>query len=733
MWLLSTARAELHFFSDPAAVPKGYATLSHTWSQDPNNPEQSFQDAQRIATECRANGTNPRDVVCEKIRMCCITAERDGYHWVWIDTCCINKESSTELSEAINSMFTWYVLCEVCYAFLDDVSSDDDPKATNSQFRHSRWHTRGWTLQELLAPALVYFLSKDWETIGSKHDLAETLEGITRIYSKYLTRDWDFLTASIAVKMRWASRRKTSRVEDEAYCLLGLFDINMPTLYGEGRQAFIRLQAEIVRLSYDTTLFAWGNVHLPSDETLAQAPSQGNVDNFHDFHEYLFAPSPAYFHIPYFYAAAVTLKEKVSHFLMSHEKALDVRNRVTSFGAVTPPSFTLTPHGMKCHFPIAEADGPTIMVLLAFKYPYKHVGLLLCPAQPSEFQDPNLPVYYVSWRFKTTDSHRVLRLADLGDDLDSLTFRGQSLKPVWRDICIRAAPRTQDRTDTPHMIIRMRHDQTIALFRVPRCLIGELSALQLLVFSSVFETDDNAAHERVLLCQEASIPVRIRIKTGICKRASTDEAPMHWAWAMTASRKTWYDSWDRPHDCATDHVDDWKGEQRSFGDEERTVRISFTTDRHNKKTRVLHVELHGTVYEELQREANVWIGREDPSRSLAAAAALESARPGTGEALDVQLTPEGLPVSHTPLPTPTTSSSLSTNAALPRGVVATTNADSTPAARLRDAIASPIIDPRTLDLGSLSASDLDALKLRLSHLLPLLEALRLVAPDSVPP
>ena len=116
MWVLSTARAELHYFSDCAAVTGGYAILSHTWTQDPAG-EQTFQDIQDIIKVCKITGETPRHRVGEKIRRCCEIAESDGYDWIWIDSCCINKESSTELSEAINSMFNWYALSEVCYVY----------------------------------------------------------------------------------------------------------------------------------------------------------------------------------------------------------------------------------------------------------------------------------------------------------------------------------------------------------------------------------------------------------------------------------------------------------------------------------------------------------------------------------------------------------------------------------------------------------------------------------------
>lgn len=254
MQLLSTDRAELHEFANPEAVDGGYAILSHTWGDE----ESTLQDIKDLERKCRAEGTNPRDYAPEKIRQSCLLAERHGYHWIWIDTCCIDKTSSAELSEAINSMFTYYSSSEVCYAYLEDVPTGDQLDATHSAFRLSRWHTRGWTLQELIAPQYVLFLSMSWELLGDKAELSTLLHEITGVPRRVLTLELDHTVPSIASRMSWASMRQTSRPEDEAYCLMGLFNVTMPTIYGEGQRAFHRLQEEIMKQSFDTSLFAWG-------------------------------------------------------------------------------------------------------------------------------------------------------------------------------------------------------------------------------------------------------------------------------------------------------------------------------------------------------------------------------------------------------------------------------------------------------------------------------------------
>ncbi|KAI1737456.1 heterokaryon incompatibility protein-domain-containing protein [Xylaria scruposa] len=241
-----------------------YAILSHTW----NNEEVSFSEFQ--------NGEGPSLQGYQKILACCRQAASDGLDAVWIDTCCIDKRSSAELSEAINSMFKWYQNAAICYAYLDDVVNVDDSASVSrlpASFSKSRWFTRGWTLQELLAPSVVVFYSVGWVRIGSRRDLADIIAEITRISMRFLETG-DFTNFSIAQRMSWASQRQTTRIEDQAYCLLGLFGVNMPLLYGEGDQAFVRLQQEIMKESDDQTIFAWFSEQSPhlSGGLLASSP-----------------------------------------------------------------------------------------------------------------------------------------------------------------------------------------------------------------------------------------------------------------------------------------------------------------------------------------------------------------------------------------------------------------------------------------------------------------------------
>ena len=286
MWLLSTSRAELYYFVSPESVPGGYAILSHVW--DPPS-EQSFQGVQALRASCAQTGLNPRDYVPDKIRECCKLAEKHGDDWLWVDTCCIDKTSSTELSEAINSMFRYYSLANVCYAFLADVPTADTATLSHegSTFRASRWHKRGWTLQELLAPAVLFFVSGTWEMLGSKAELGDILEQITRVPPKVLLNQENFRDSSVAQRMSWAAGRETTRPEDEAYCLMGIFEITMPALYGEGRRAFRRLQQEIMKQCVDTSIFTWSNTPPEAfpDLVRVNALQLGGCHSGHDAHD----------------------------------------------------------------------------------------------------------------------------------------------------------------------------------------------------------------------------------------------------------------------------------------------------------------------------------------------------------------------------------------------------------------------------------------------------------------
>lgn len=205
-----------------------YAILSHTWGQDCD--EVTFDDIIR--------GTGTEKAGYRKITFCAKQAVSDGLQFFWVDTCCINKESSAELQEAINSMFRYYRNAAHCYVFLSDVSLDS-LAAEDLAFQKSKWFTRGWTLQELLAPKSVKFYSKEWKLLGSKSSRVKEIAEVTHIPTEALEQG-DLLSFTVEQRMAWAKERETTREEDLAYCLLGVFDINMPLIYGERKEKAIK-------------------------------------------------------------------------------------------------------------------------------------------------------------------------------------------------------------------------------------------------------------------------------------------------------------------------------------------------------------------------------------------------------------------------------------------------------------------------------------------------------------
>lgn len=217
-----------------------YAILSHTWGAD--DEEVKLQDV--------VEGKGKGKPGYQKILFCGQQARLDGLEYFWVDTCCIDKTNSVELTEAINSMFRWYQIAQKCYVYLADVlyiSSQPRKPAQSTwetEFRKSRWFSRGWTLQELIAPVVVEFYSVDRQRLGDKRSLEQTLHEITRIPIRALQggslSDFDFDT-----RISWSMKRVTSKEEDRAYSLISLLGLSMSLIYGEGEQAaFRRLRRE---------------------------------------------------------------------------------------------------------------------------------------------------------------------------------------------------------------------------------------------------------------------------------------------------------------------------------------------------------------------------------------------------------------------------------------------------------------------------------------------------------
>ncbi|KAK3644335.1 hypothetical protein LTR56_005427 [Elasticomyces elasticus] len=247
MWLIDVHTYKLKAFYD-SNIPK-FAILSHTWGDD----ELTFQGIQNPEAS-----TWPSFV---KVRRTCELALKDGLEWVWIDTCCIDKSSSAELSEAINSMFRWYNGARICYVLLSDfegtngVADDSHFSKCVAKLKKCRWFSRGWCLQELIgtlvliAPQILQFYDKDWVFVSTRHDIPEQLSEVTGICRSML--DWPWIDG-----FSWKSDSEFSD-NDFSHWGGGIFDINMTLLYGEGANAFARLQEEIIKRSADHSVLAW--------------------------------------------------------------------------------------------------------------------------------------------------------------------------------------------------------------------------------------------------------------------------------------------------------------------------------------------------------------------------------------------------------------------------------------------------------------------------------------------
>jgi len=214
----------------------------------------------------------------DKIQPCCEQALKDDIKYIWVGTCCVNNDSKTELSEAINTVFRWYEEAEVCYAYLVDVKRDKKhtDETWYTSFVGSSWFKSPWTLQELLAPKSVKFFDRDWQELGSRLSLSEEIAEATKIQLEVFTAGKPNLEAwSIAQRMSWASRREALLVEDVAYSLLGIFGVNMSIVYGEGPKAFQRLQEAIIKQSDDHTILAWSGTANSHEHTgvLASSPA----------------------------------------------------------------------------------------------------------------------------------------------------------------------------------------------------------------------------------------------------------------------------------------------------------------------------------------------------------------------------------------------------------------------------------------------------------------------------
>ncbi|KAI5984216.1 hypothetical protein EDD15DRAFT_2375441 [Pisolithus albus] len=273
--IMQQVEPQVHdIFADCDDATTRYCILSHRWIKGEEVNYEQLKDLVKL--------DNVYEILnwhgYQKIFKACSVA--DGlFEYLWVDTCCIDRRSSSELSEAINSMFRWYRNSTQCYTYLHDTSdfpTDPDLASFPDSNGWPQWFSRGWTLQELIAPTNLQFFSKDWKEIGDKRSRATELNRITGVPVRVLTDGLSSYAPSFAEIMSWAAERRTTLPEDEAYSLIGLLNINMPMLYGEGKKAFQRLQLEFMRITTDQSVFAWRATKVGSTKG-GESTNGGNI------------------------------------------------------------------------------------------------------------------------------------------------------------------------------------------------------------------------------------------------------------------------------------------------------------------------------------------------------------------------------------------------------------------------------------------------------------------------
>ncbi|KAH9855896.1 heterokaryon incompatibility protein-domain-containing protein [Lenzites betulinus] len=647
MWLLSTDRAVLKYFNGPEDVKGGYAILSHVWKKH----EQSFQEVQGLLYQ---DGI-PRARTSAKLRECCVLAEGHGYQWIWIDTCCIDKTSSAELSEAINSMFEWYARAQVCYVFLHDVPKHERPDAPGSAFRRSEWFTRGWTLQELLAPDSVVFLSKTWTVLGTKASLARVLEEVSGIDADVLTFRRKLSDVSVARRMSWAAGRRTTRIEDEAYALMGLFGVNMPTIYGEGRRAFQRLQEEIIKQSSDQTIFAWGDA-VPFSSLPLETRDTPSFRT-RDPDSYLLASSPAAFAnsadiVPVSMDVAAHTASNLCRGGKLRTMQSFVRERLghAATSRMHVPEFTVTSHGVRCRLLIIEdrtGASSFSAAVLACQHVCSDTGartgialVLRRSDAPASSSTAKSSVQYhtglpLNLNAEDRRHHRRQRLLTLNPGPHELPYgHTKRLTVRWRKLYLAQQPLAQDRLRLGVTVV-----QTIPLrFLFPAWLLVELDkrgfrSQHAPAPAPVVEKGAGSVgglrtpvlytrwHMRSVVFANAATGEAFAIQLGRCEDALW--ATVSFTPALSCSSTFGGSGVDEqeeeayplevhqytsPDECERHHITCWPDGSKTFGDAERSVRLTFSRRQQEPDDLyVVDIHLAGRVYSRVRRVGRVFL------------------------------------------------------------------------------------------------------------------------------
>ena len=412
MRFLDTSTGRLHTIDKPSA--RSYAILSHIWSDEDIKTYASVRDRDGNISH-----------LSQKIRDFCAVAREHKFQLAWMDSCCIDKNNAAEVSEAVVSRFNWYANAGACFVYLPeiDIEANSPPESLElrrKNFHRSKWFSRMRTLQELLAPEHVIFLSKNWSVIGTNYSLASFIESETSIDADVLTRKKPLESVSIARRMFWASERSATRVEDEAYWLAGIFGVTLQPMYGEGRAAFLRLQEEIIKhIPGDQTIFAWGHTLDPQPEashrpglmqlfrlnarTVSVATSSFVSSRIHPYpSRYLLASSPKDF------------TKWSSHLMPVSTDTFATRTGISlSDALISTTSFSQNTLGRLPVGRLRECAGgcaPSHVALLACEDPAMNGGLVALLLHPQ--RSPGATAFYVGGLLKIPVSRDALNPAD---------------------------------------------------------------------------------------------------------------------------------------------------------------------------------------------------------------------------------------------------------------------------------------------------------------------------------